>query len=164
MRAQWSRARRVLHGAMALALAGCAAGAPAERAGPWDLRGCWIERRGDTTVTQRWFPQRDLSPAQMTRRSAWRGDQLTYVTAGAPDAVRWRLRPERGGDGWRLCLEEPSKASAPACWRAFFGPGAAEGEDTRWVELRTGPDLLRIVFVTDGERALTYDGRRDGCD
>jgi len=137
---------------LALSAAACATAPPA--AGPEALCGCWIERRGEQTVTQRWFP----------RRGGWQGDELTYFQSGAePEAVRWRLRPD-GADGWLMCMVELTMASGPPCWRAVFGPGVSEGEGDRWVEIETAPETLRIVYVSAGDRMVTYDGRRDGCD
>lgn len=138
--------------AVALAVFGCAA--PAADAGPGALRGCWMEQRGDQAVTQRWFPRPD---------GTWRGDELTYFKAGAPEPARWRLEPD-GAGGWRMCMEELSMMSSPPCWRAFFGSGREEDGDDRWVEIEAAPDTLRIVWITAGERAIMYDGRRDGCD
>lgn len=134
-------------------LAGCAS-APVPT-GPASLRGCWIERRGEQTITQRWFP---------ARSGAWRGDELTYFASGAePDPVRWRLRPGPDG-GWQMCMEELSMASSPPCWRAVFGAGRAENEDDRWVEIEATAERLRVTYVTPPDRAVTYDGARDGCD
>jgi len=139
---------------LALLLAACAS-APAPVVGPTALRGCWIERREASTVTQRWFPKSG---------GVWQGDEITYLPAGDPDAVRWKL--VRGDDGapFSMCMVELSMMSSPPCWRAFFGPGAADGDDTQWVEIDVRPETLKITYVTGGDRAVTFDGRRDGCD
>lgn len=134
-----------------LLAAACAA--PPEAEGPAALRGCWIERRGEQTVTQRWFPE----------RGGWRGDELTYFPAGDPDPARWRLQPARGG-GWEMCMVELAMASAPPCWRAVFGAGVAQDADDRWVEIEADAERLRIAWVTPPDRAVTFDGARDGCD
>lgn len=138
--------------ACALVLAACATPAPAA-GGPNALRGCWIERRGEQTVTQRWFPD----------RGGWRGDELTYFQAGEPDPVRWRLKHDPDGD-WRMCMEDLAVASSPPCWRAVFGPGSARDPDDRWVEIAASPERLTITYVTPPDRAVTYNGARDGCD
>jgi hypothetical protein len=138
---------------LSIALLAACASAPAP-AGPAALRGCWIERRGEQTITQRWFPERG---------GAWRGDELTYFASGAePDAARWRLKPD-GAGGWLMCMVE-TKPTAPPCWRAVFGAGRAENEDDRWVEIDAGPERLRIAYVTPPDRAVTYESARDGCD
>ena len=144
---------RAISGVLALALFGCASSAPVGM-DPSALRGCWIERRGDNAVTQRWFPKAD----------GWQGDELTYLPAGEPDAVRWKLK--RGGDAapWTMCMVELSMASSPPCWRAFFGPGVADGDNAQWVEIDAQPETLKITYVTGGDRAVTFDGKRDGCD
>jgi hypothetical protein len=141
----------------ALHLAACATTGPATDAST--LRGCWIERRGEQTITQRWFPERGGAEP-----GVWRGDELTYFQKGDPDPGRWKLKP--GGDAapWSMCMVELSMMSAPPCWRAFFGPGKADGENTQWVEIEAGAERLVIAYVTAGDRAVTYDGRRDGCD
>lgn len=139
---------------LAAAIAACATAAPVA-SGPEALRGCWIERREANTITQRWFP----------RAGGWQGDELTYFQAGDPDPVRWRLKPGGAtGAPWQMCMEELSMMSSPPCWRTYFGPGVADGDDDRWVEIEAAPETLRITYVTAGERAVTYDGRRDGCD
>ena len=57
---------RAISGILALALLGCASSAPVGM-DPAALRGCWIERRGENTVTQRWFPRAD----------GWRSEEHT---------------------------------------------------------------------------------------
>lgn len=136
----------------AMLLTGCAT-AP-DPAGPGALRGCWIERRGDQTITQRWFPKGD----------AWQGDELTYFPQGDPDPGRWRLEPAQAGAGWSMCMVELGKITGPPCWRAFFGPGQADGDDDRWVEVDVTAETLKLTWITAGERAVMYDARRDGCD
>ncbi len=138
--------------ALMLAVAACAT---TSAQGTGALRGCWIERRGEQTITQRWVPESG---------GVWRGDELTYFPQGDPDPVRWRLKP--GGDAapWSMCMVELSMMSSPPCWRAFFGPGQADGENTQWVEIEAAPETLRITYVTGEDRAVTYDGRRNGCD
>jgi len=137
----------------ALALTACASTPPATGEAQ-ALRGCWIERSGTTTTTQRWFP----------RDGGWQGDQLTYVPQGEPDRVRWVLK--QGGDAapWSMCMVELNMMSSPPCQRAFFGPGKADGDNTQWVEIEAGPETLKITYVTGEDHAVTYDGRRDGCD
>jgi hypothetical protein len=142
---------------MALMLAACASGPISGSVAGGDasaLRGCWIERSGTTTTTQRWFP----------RDGGWRGDQISYVQQGDPDAVRWVLKP--GGDAapWSMCMVELNMMSSPPCQRAFFGPGKADGDNTQWVEIEAAPETLKISYVTGPDRAVTFDGRRDGCD
>lgn len=119
------------------------------------LRGCWIERRGEQTITQRWFPKAG---------GVWQGDEITYFKQGDPEPGRWRLQP--GGDNapFSMCMVELNMMSAPPCWRAFFGPGKADGENRQWVEIDAGKESLKITYVTGEDRAVTYDGRRDGCD
>jgi len=150
------RARTPLLVALA-ALAACATAPPAATDAS-ALRGCWIERRGDTAITQRWFPARDGVAG------AWQGDELTYFQKGDPDPVRWKLAP--GGDAapWSMCMVELNMMTSPPCWRAFFGPGAPDGDNVQWVEIDAQPDALKITYVTGENRAVTYDGRRDGCD
>jgi hypothetical protein len=140
--------------AAAMLLAACAT--PAASSGPEALRGCWIERREGVTVTQRWFPKGD----------GWQGDELSYVAAGAPEPGRWRLRagPDPAVAPWLMCMVELSMASGPPCWRAFFGPGRADGDDDRWVEIDATPERLRIRWLTAGEGWTSFDGQRDGCD
>ena len=139
----------------ALVLAACAS-APVSATGPAALRGCWAERRGDMTVTQRWFP----------KAGGWQGDEITYPKEGEPDAVRWKLLPGFEGDRtlWRMCMVELSMASSPPCWPAQFTTRAARDEEDRWVEIAATPETLTITYVTGADRAVTYDGRRDGCD
>ena len=147
----------VLASVAALALVACASAQPvADDVAA--LRGCWIERRGDTTITQRWFPARS-GPA-----GEWQGDELTYFQQGDPDAVRWKLKP--GGDAapFSMCMVELNMMTSPPCWRAFFGSGIADGDNAQWVEIDAGPEALKITYVTGEDRAVTYDGRRDGCD
>lgn len=137
----------------ALLVSACATG-PALDAGASALRGCWIERRGEQTITQRWFPE----------PGSWRGDELTYFPKGDPEPGRWQLK--QGGDAapWSMCMVELNMMSAPPCWRAFFGPGKADGDNQQWVEIEAGPETLKITYVTGEDRAVTYNGRRDGCD
>jgi hypothetical protein len=138
---------------LALLLAACASSPPGP--GPEALRGCWIERRGDQTITQRWV--REIG-------GAWRGDELTYFAPGAdPDPARWRLKPDADGV-WAMCMVELAMASAPPCWPATFVGRQAENEDDRRVEIAASEETLRITYVTGDDRAVTYDGRRDGCD
>lgn len=133
-------------------LAACAT--PVAPVGPDLLRGCWIERRGENTITQRWVPRGD----------DWHGDELTYFPAGDPDRVLWKLI--RGGDAapWSMCMVEQNMMSSPPCWRAFFGAGAVDGENAQWVEIDARVETLRITYVTGEDRAVTFDGARDGCD
>lgn len=142
---------------MALSLAACASTPPA-KTGADALRGCWIERRGENTITQRWFPQRGGAAG------AWQGDEITYLPKGDPEPGRWKLLA--GGDSapWSMCMVELNMMSAPPCWRAFFGPGAGDGDNQQWVEIDAAPETLKITYVTAGERSVTFDGRRDGCD
>lgn len=144
---------KIRSAAMALLLGACAS-APTPGTPPAAIRGCWAEHRGQNTVTQRWFP----------RDGGWRGDEITYLPAGEPDAVRWKL--QRGGDAapWSMCMVELSMASSPPCWRAFFGQGVVDGENAQWVEIDVRPETLKITYVTGDDRAVTFDGRRDGCD
>lgn len=145
----------VLTSLAALLLAACATAAPAAPDAQ-ALRGCWIEQRGTNAITQRWFP---------ARAGAWQGDELTYLPQGDPDPVRWMLKPGRDGDArWRMCMVERNMMSAPPCWRAYFGSGHADGDDQQWVEIEAAPETLKITYVTAGERMVTYDGARDGCD
>ncbi len=144
---------RALAGLLALALAGCASTPPAG-SGAEALRGCWVERRGENTITQRWFPKPD----------GFQGDELTYLPGGETDPVRWKL--VRGGDAaaWSMCMVELSMMSSPPCWRAFFGRGKADGDNTQWVEIDARPETLKITYVTSPDRSVTFDGARDGCD
>lgn len=139
---------------IALLLAGACASVPMPTADVAAIRGCWIERRGDTAITQRWFP----------KGRAWQGDELTIPKAGEPDAVRWKLVP--GGDGapYGLCMVELNMMSSPPCWPAQFTSRAAASDEDRWVEIAATPETLRITYVTGPDRAVTFDGRRDGCD
>ncbi|KAF0174471.1 MAG: hypothetical protein IV086_18505 [Hyphomonadaceae bacterium] len=138
---------------LAALLSACAAAAPVAPDAS-ALRGCWIERRGDQTITQRWFPE----------DGGWRGDEITYFQKGDPEHGRWKLTPGDDAAPWRMCMVELAMASAPPCWRAFFGPGKGDGDDQQWVEIEAEPETLKITYLTAGERAITYDGRRDGCD
>lgn len=61
-------------------------------------------------------------------------------------------------------MVELKMASSPPCWRAFFGAGAADGDNTQWVEIDARAEALRITYVTGADRAVTFDGARDGCD
>lgn len=137
----------------ALALSACASAPPAG-ADASALRGCWIERRGEHTITQRWFPE----------PGSWRGDELTYFQKGDPDPVRWKLKPGGEAAPWSMCMVELNMMSSPPCWRAFFGPGKPDSDNQQWVEIEAGPEALKITYVTGEDRAVTYDGRRDGCD
>jgi len=141
----------------ALALTACVS-APASVGDASTLRGCWIERRNDNTITQRWFPARG-GPA-----GEWQGDELTYFQNGDPDAVRWELKPRGDAAPFSMCMVELNMITSPPCWRAFFGPGKADGDNTQWVEIDAEPEALKITYVTAEDRAVTYDGRRDGCD
>ena len=71
-----------------------------------------------------------------------------------------------GGDAapWSMCMVELNMMTSPPCWRAFFGKGAPDGDNEQWVEIDAQPDALKITYVTGADRAVTYDGRRDGCD
>ena len=139
------------------ALGACASKPPAATEAA-ALRGCWIERRGDNTITQRWFPARGADAG------AWQGDELTYFQAGDPDPVRWMLKPGGEAAPWSMCMVELNMMTSPPCWRAFFGPGGPDGDNTQWVEIDAQPETLKITYVTGESRAVTYDGRRDGCD
>ena len=140
---------------LAFALAACVS-APVQSSGTAAIRGCWAEKRGDMTVSQRWFP----------KAGGWRGDEITYPKDGEPDAVRWKLLPGFEGDKmlWSMCMVELSMASSPPCWPAQFTTRAARDEEDRWVEVAASPDALKITYVTGPNRAVMYDGRRDGCD
>ena len=138
---------------LALTLTACAS-APSPDVDPVAMRGCWIEKRGDLTITQRWFPKADY----------WQGDELSTPKGGEPDPVRWKLA--RGGDGapFSLCMVELSMMSSPPCWPAQFTSRAAASDEDHWVEIAATPETLKITYVTGHDRSVTFDGRRDGCD
>lgn len=134
------------------ALAAACASSPVADGDPAVLRGCWIERRGTETITQRWFP----------RDGAWQGDQLSYIPGADPDPARWRIAG--GPDGYIFCQVDLAMATSPPCRPAFFGAGRARGEETDWTEVHAGPESLRLTLVTSGTRTVLFDGKRDGCD
>lgn len=142
-------------GVVTALLATACASTPAATGDASALRGCWIERRGEQTVTQRWFPKAG---------GVWQGDEITYFKVGDPEPGRWKLTP--GGDNapFSMCMVELNMMSAPPCWRAFFGPGKPDGENTQWVEIEAAPETLKITYVTAPDRSVTFNGARDGCD
>lgn len=156
--------------ALAALMSACAS-APAATGDASALRGCWIERRGEQTITQRWFPKAG---------GVWQGDEITYFKEGDPEPGRWKLAPGGESAPFSMCMVELNMMSAPPCWRAFFGPGKPDGDNTRWVEIEATPETLKITYITapgplDGpasaspafaapDRFVTFNGARDGCD
>ena len=141
-----------------LLLAGCASAAPA--VAPDALRGCWIERRGQDTITMRWFPKPD--------GASWHGDELFYRAGEEPAHQGFDVEPRRDGQefgpGWAICPLDDGLPHGPPCRPLFFGRGQFAGEGAEWMELRFGSDRLALISVTSGQRSALFDGGRDGCD
>lgn len=135
----------------ALLLAGCVSASHANHV-PDALRGCWIERRGENTITMRWFPSGGLS---------WRGDVLRYAPGFEPAAQVFLIEPAAGENeqfGWALCpQEEPTN---PPCRPLSFGP--AQGGDR--AEIHVTDESLRLLLADDPDRMVLFNGQRDGCD
>ncbi|MEJ0058918.1 MAG: hypothetical protein WDM79_04715 [Terricaulis sp.] len=137
---------------LALVLAACATSAASDVV-PAALRGCWIERRGEDTVTMRWFPESGL---------AWRGDQLFYAPGQEPERQGYRIEATAGENeqfGWALCPQaEPTN---PPCRALFFKDG---GDVDYRFEIRASAEHLRLTMFDEGQETVLFDGARDGCD
>ncbi|MGE0828352.1 MAG: hypothetical protein AB7O04_03255 [Hyphomonadaceae bacterium] len=116
-----------------------------------NLRGCWIERRGEETLTMRWFPAAE----------GWRGDLNSYL-GGDVSHQAFRLTPGEGG--WEICPLDDGLSHGPPCRPAYFGLGQPTEAGADWMEIEAGPDALRFSNVVSGARAAVFDGARDGCD
>ena len=136
----------------ALFLAACATSAPPSV--PAQLRGCWIAREPERTVTMRWFPQ----------GAAWRGDQLFYDKAGGEPAHQaYRIEANNGANaqgGWTICPLDDGLPHGAPCRALSFGPSS---EDYH-AELVATADHLHFAWVDEGEETILFDGARDGCD
>ncbi|MET0182714.1 MAG: hypothetical protein ABW199_07505 [Caulobacterales bacterium] len=131
---------------------------------PQELRGCWIERRGETTLSMRWFPE--------NAGSSWRGDMLTYRPGAEPLGETYSLGLSAGEDGgdappaWAICgrAANADAASATDCRRVFFRDTNQVRRGGPWAELRATPE--RLVFTEESEAGIItrFDGQRDGCD
>ncbi|MES1159046.1 MAG: hypothetical protein ABUL42_04045 [Terricaulis silvestris] len=137
---------------LALALAACATStAPSV---PAELRGCWIAREPDRTVTMRWF-QND---------AGWHGDQLFYAKDGGEPAHQgYRIDATAGENehgGWAVCPLDDGLPHGAPCRALYFGHAA----DEYHAELVATADHLHFAFFDAGEETVLFDGARDGCD
>jgi len=137
-----------------LLLTGCAtASAPIS---PEAARGCWIERRGDETLTMRWFPDR-------RQTGAWHGDLMRYTPNEEPLHQGFRLEP--AGAGWRMCPLDDGMPHGPPCRDGFIGAGVETEENGgEWLALVPTPTRLRLEHWVSGMETVFFDGARDGCD
>jgi hypothetical protein len=139
---------------VSLALAACAT-ASAPDSVPAAVRGCWIERRADETLTMRWFPTNE-GPLQ------WRGALNSYKPGEETSLQTFRIDPtagEREQFGWALCPE--GEPHGPPCQPLFFQP--SHGEDEAF-ELIASEAHLRFAYRNGEDRLVLFEGARDGCD
>ncbi|MES1199779.1 MAG: hypothetical protein ABUS48_07350 [Pseudomonadota bacterium] len=139
----------------ALLLAACATSA-APDAVPSALRGCWIAREADRTVTMRWFPEHG--------GSSWHGDQLFYPKDGsAPEHQGFRIDATAGENehfGWAVCPLDDGLPHGAPCRALTF----AHSSEDYHAELIATADHLHFGFFDSGEELVLFDGPRDGCD
>ncbi|HVY85224.1 MAG TPA: hypothetical protein VG943_08825 [Caulobacterales bacterium] len=141
---------------LALALAACATSAAPSV--PAELRGCWIAREPDRTVTMRWFPGR--------AGSNWRGDQLFYAKdGGEPFHQAYRIDEEIGVDDaprphWVVCPLDDGLPHGAPCRALSF----AHSSEDYHAEIIASADHLHFAFFDEGEETVLFDGARDGCD
>jgi hypothetical protein len=139
---------------LALALAACAT-ASAPDSVPAALRGCWIERRAEATLTMRWFPT-NAGPLE------WRGALNSYAPNHETSLHTFRLTPTAGEletFGWALCPK--GEPHGPPCQPLHFRESSGDGEAFNLVASR---EHLRFSYRTGSDRLVLFDGARDGCD
>lgn len=137
---------------LAALLAGACTTAQVAGARPFDdLRGCWIERRGEETLTMRWFPDR-------VRAGVWRGDLLRYTPGQAPAAQTFLLEQ----DSMVLCPQD--EPHGPPCKPVFFDGSGPADEDQDWFSVQADAQSLRFDYVIGLDSMLLFNGASDGCD
>jgi hypothetical protein len=134
-------------------VASCATAGPADDLA--QLRGCWIERRGEETLTMRWR-QEASSPGDHA------GDMLVYRADAAAEADRFILRDAEGGFLWiDLDLGMPH---GPPAQPAVVGAGPPADPESTWVRITPSAERLRIAIESGETSSPIFEGVRDGCD
>jgi hypothetical protein len=142
---------------LACMIAACATFTPGDI--PPELRGCWIERRGEDTITMRWFWRND---------DGWRGELTAYRAGAEPAHQAFRFVEMIDVPGptvfkWDICPLEHEQPHGLICRRISFGDGEHPYGEHR-AEARVSDERLYIAWVDAGQRLILFDGVRDGCD
>lgn len=106
----------------------------------------------------RWFPE--------PGRTNWHGDLMRYTPSYEPSHSGFRLEPV-GEGAWRICPLDDGmpEGHGPPCRDGYLGPGAETEENGgEWLELRATADALQFTHHVGAQRAVFFDGARDGCD